>query len=94
MIWPAFNTSKEGKMTNTTSQNAELSFITPDYSGFKIVNPIPQQLRSNKITTSDRNTLVYSREGQRVHREIVILKQIQSELEETETEDLSAEASA
>ena len=50
-------------------------FINPKLGKFKIINPIPENLRKNKnIKLSPRNTIIYGREGQKVWREIVILK--------------------
>ncbi|NIA18357.1 MAG: methyltransferase domain-containing protein [Actinobacteria bacterium] len=49
--------------------------ITPGLNGFKIINPIPAGLRKNAIIKlTDRNTIIYGREGQRVWREIVVLR--------------------
>jgi len=74
MLWPTFVTNRDMRITNSTSSKTDLSFINPSYSGFKIINPIPAELRSDKIKTTNRNTLIYGREGQRVWREIVILE--------------------
>lgn len=49
--------------------------ITPNLSGFKIVNPIQENLRNNpNVNLTDRNTIIYGREGQKVWREIVVLE--------------------
>ncbi len=58
MIWPCF-----------VSQNKKDScdFINPKINGYKIIN-----INNNK-TTSDRG-IIYGREGQKVWREIVVLK--------------------
>ncbi|MCK4554054.1 RsmD family RNA methyltransferase [Candidatus Parcubacteria bacterium] len=64
MIWPIF------RVTHKVER------ITPNLGGFKIINPIPKNLQSNKaIQLTDRNTIVYGRPGQKVWREIVILRQ-------------------
>ena len=63
MIWPVFHVSQ-----STHS-------IRPNINGFKIINPIPENLRqSKKIILTDRNTIIYGREQQKVWREIVILE--------------------
>lgn len=50
-------------------------FINPKLGNFKIQNPIPEKLKRNKnIHLTNRNTIIYGREGQKVWREIVILK--------------------
>ncbi len=65
MVWPIFMKHKTYNMKQ----------ITPDLNGFEIVNPIPENLRDNKIIKlTDRNTIIYGREGQKVWREIVILQ--------------------
>ncbi len=66
MVWPIF--MKHG------TQNME--HITPNLSGLRIINPIPENLRDDKIIKlTDRNTIIYGRESQKIWREIVILKQ-------------------
>mgnify|MGYP001587760288 CR=1 FL=1 len=63
MIWPVF----QGKR--------QPDFINPNITGYKLINPIPENLRKNiflKLTA--RHTIVYGREGQRIWREIVILE--------------------
>ena len=63
MLWPVF-------MTGRAPQS-----INPNTSGFKIINPIPGILMSYPlIKLTDRETIIYGREGQRVWREIVVLK--------------------
>ena len=43
--------------------------------GWKIINPIPENLQNNKnIRLTNRNTIIYGRKGQKVWREILILK--------------------
>lgn len=65
MLWPVFMTGRHPQPIN------------PNISGFKIINPIPGILMNNSvITLTDRETIIYGREGQRVWREIVILKPI------------------
>lgn len=49
--------------------------LNPNLNGFKIVNPIPERLRDNpNIKLTNRNTIVYGREGQKIWREIVVLR--------------------
>jgi len=49
--------------------------INPDLNGFKIINPVPEYLINNKfIDLTKRNTIIYGRTGQKIWREIVILK--------------------
>jgi len=62
MIWPIFCVTRN------------LERITPSLNGFKIINPIPKNLQSNKaIQLTNRNTIIYGRQRQRVWREIIIL---------------------
>jgi tRNA G10 N-methylase Trm11 len=63
MIFPVFQTSR-GSQT-----------LSPNLNSFKIINPIPENLRDNKcIKLTNRNTIIYGRVGQKVWREIVILE--------------------
>ena len=67
IVYPAF--------TKVTADKPVLYQISPNLGGFKIVNPIPENLLSDKnIKLTNRNTIIYGREGQKVWREIVILK--------------------
>lgn len=62
MIWPVF-------------QGKHSTFIYPNTSGFKTINPFPKNLQKNiflKIT--NRGSIVYGRDGQKIWREIVVLK--------------------
>jgi len=62
MIWPVFYGDK---------------FIFPALNGFKIVNPLPENLRNDpRLKTTGRDTIVYGRPGQKVHREVVVLEKI------------------
>ncbi|MCG2690524.1 methyltransferase domain-containing protein [Candidatus Parcubacteria bacterium] len=62
MTWPIFR----------ITHNAQR--ITPDLSGFKIINPIPEYLRNDKkIKLTDRSTIIYGRERQKIWREITVL---------------------
>lgn len=66
MVWPVFNVG------DRTSKGV---FINPIYSGFEIINPLPVDLQDRKVTEqSPRNTIIYGRSGQRVWREIVVMK--------------------
>jgi tRNA G10 N-methylase Trm11 len=61
MIWPVFYKTHR---------------VSPDLSGFKIINPIPKFLQQNNfIQLTDRNTIIYGRPAQKVWREIVVLTQ-------------------
>lgn len=65
MLWPVIklNPRKPG------------TFLNPNYSGFKIVNPLPDDLQNKKYREqSSRGTIIYGREGQRIWREIVVLE--------------------
>lgn len=60
MIWPLFYGQKP---------------ITPDYTGFKMINMIPEGLRNSEfIKKNGRETIIYGRPGQKVYREIVVLE--------------------
>lgn len=64
MVWPVF----QGKRS---------TFISPKIAGFKTINLIPANLQKNiflKIT--NRGSIVYGRDGQKVWREIVILEKL------------------
>lgn len=62
MVWPSYYGQRP---------------ISPDYSGFKILNLIPPDLRTHKfIKLSQRETIIYGRPGQKVFREIVVLEKI------------------
>jgi len=63
MIWPIFHAANS------------LHQIMPNTNGFKIINPLPPALAENKnIKLTNRGTIIYGRENQRVWREIVILE--------------------
>lgn len=67
MAWPVF------------SFGAQKNFIQPDLNGFKIINPLPEELKFNKnrdriYPVSNREVFLYGRANQTVWREIVILK--------------------
>lgn len=60
MIWPLFYGQKP---------------ISPKYDGFKMINMIPENLRANQyVKKHNRDAIVYSRPGQKVYREIVVLE--------------------
>ncbi len=62
MVWPVFRATHNSQR------------ITPKLNGFKIVNPILPGLRENTIIKlTNRSTIIYGREGQKVWREIVVL---------------------
>jgi len=65
IIFPVFRTQNTSR------------YITPNLNGFKVINPIPASLQNNKlIKLTNRQTIIYGREGQKVWREIVILDKI------------------
>jgi len=62
MIWPIFYGQRP---------------ISPDYSGFKLLNMIPEPLRGSEfIRKHKRDTIIYGRPGQKVYREVVVLEKI------------------
>lgn len=63
MAWPVFHA------------RPKLKKITPEVGGFKIINPLPPAWQKNPIIElTSRQTIIYGRPGQKVWREIVILK--------------------
>jgi tRNA G10 N-methylase Trm11 len=49
-------------------------FLNPKLNGFKVISAIPQELKNNpQIKLTNRNSIIYGREGQKVWREIVVL---------------------
>ena len=80
IIWPVFQKkplSLRGSASDRSNlANADIAgTLNPNLDNFKIINPIPENLRHDKrIKLTDRNTIIYGREGQKVWREIVILK--------------------
>jgi len=63
MVWPVFNITQNMK------------YINPKLNEFRIVNPISSDWRSHRIIKlTNRNTIIYGRPGQKIWREIVILK--------------------
>jgi len=51
--------------------------LQADLYGFKIINPIPEFLWGDKnIKLTERKTIIYGREGQKIWREIVILEKM------------------
>jgi len=62
MVWPIFYGQRP---------------MTPNYSGFKILNMVPADLRQSEfIKKNNRDTIIYGRPGQKVYREIVVLEKI------------------
>lgn len=63
MIWPILSSFKQQ------------TFLSPKLHGLKITNPIPEKIKNNRIIKlTNRSTIVYGREGQKVWREIVVLE--------------------
>lgn len=68
MLWPCLT-------KKFTSKNNRLIFMDPQFNGFEIVPPLPEEIINHPaVKISPRQTLIYGREGQRVWREVVILK--------------------
>ncbi len=62
MIWPMFYGQRP---------------ITPNYQGFKILDMIPESLKTSKfIKKNQRPSIIYGRPGQKVFREVVVLEKI------------------
>jgi len=62
MVWPIF--FDKGKNI----------FLNPNLNGYQIINPVPTNLQKNAfIKLTERQTMVYGRENQKVWREIVVL---------------------
>ncbi|MFW5885258.1 MAG: TRM11 family SAM-dependent methyltransferase [Patescibacteria group bacterium] len=59
MIWPVFKSKRKSVMLN------------PETGGFKMIQMLPRELN---LKTTKRGTIIYGRKGQRVWREIVVLK--------------------
>jgi len=63
MIWPVF------------CEKQKNIFLNLDLIGFKIINPMPENLQKNIfVKLTNRNTIIYGREQQKIWREIVVLK--------------------
>ena len=55
-------------------KNQDSIQLNPNLDDYSIMSPIPKELSANSIIkTTNRNTIIYGREGQKVWREIVIL---------------------
>jgi len=63
MVWPIF----------TPIAGHGAGFLSPDISGWKKIDLIPDALKG-KVRTNFRGNIVYGREGQKVWREIVVLR--------------------
>lgn len=72
MIWPIFTKkTKSGSNQMLFASNINQTL----FNGFKIINPIPRELKNNKfIKLTQRNTIIYGREGQKIWREIIFLQ--------------------
>ncbi|MCD4694329.1 methyltransferase domain-containing protein [bacterium] len=64
MVWPVFEKGE--------------TFINPNLNKLKIINPLQNKNNFQGFITSKRNTIIYSRDNQRVYREIIILKKEKS----------------
>ncbi len=65
MIWPVFRVDNDNIMLNTKN--------ILKYSSFEIINPL-KDFDYKVLKLTNRNTIIYGREGQKVWREIVILE--------------------
>jgi len=53
----------------------DFHFMNPNLDGWQVINPLPENLQE-KLHTTRRGTIVYGRPGQKVYREIVVLKKL------------------
>lgn len=51
----------------------DFHFLSPNLDGWQVINILPENLR-DKLHTTRRGTIVYGRSGQKVYREIIVLK--------------------
>lgn len=57
--------------------NNKEGFIYPNLDGYKIINPVPLSLQNNKfIKLTNRDTIIYGREGQKIWREVAVFRKI------------------
>lgn len=63
MVWPVFKNKQKDLL------------ITPNIDGFKIISPMTSQIKK-QLAITNRDTIIYGRENQKVWREIVILKKL------------------
>lgn len=64
-----------GKIVMALPVFKEKNYINPNLHNFKIIHTIPKKFQENKIINiTNRNTIVYGRPGQKVWREIIVLK--------------------
>jgi tRNA G10 N-methylase Trm11 len=54
-------------------ERPDFHFLNPNLEGWQVINPLPENLQSILHTTR-RGTIVYGRPGQKVWREIIVLK--------------------
>ena len=59
----------------TEGARPDFHFMNPNLDAWQIVNPLPENLQE-KLHTTRRGTIVYGRSGQKVYREIVVLKKL------------------
>ncbi len=63
IVWPSFYSKRKN------------IFLNPNLAGLKIINPIPENLRTNIfVKLTGRDTIIYGRELQKVWREIVVME--------------------
>lgn len=61
----------------TEGERPDWHFLNPNLDGWQIINPLPENLQQT-LHAARRGTIVYGRPGQKVWREIVILKKSKS----------------
>jgi tRNA G10 N-methylase Trm11 len=57
----------------TEGPRPDFHFINPNLDGWQVINPLPENLQQI-LNTTRRGTIVYGRPGQKVRREIIVLK--------------------
>lgn len=80
MVWPIFiqKNKKTYLFKNYGTDIQETNYTKFIKDNFEIKNLIPGKIRNHDILNfTDRDTIVYGREGQRVWREIVVLKGVE-----------------
>ncbi len=73
MIWPVFKSPLDKGGLGDFS----LFKLNPSLNNFKIISPIPEILKKNPVVKlTDRNTIIYGRDQQKVWREVVTMRKI------------------
>ncbi|MDO8592923.1 MAG: methyltransferase domain-containing protein [bacterium] len=76
MIWPVFQRAPSVIPAKAGIQKGTIAgTLHPNLSGFTILNPIPANLQKNIfLKLTNRQTIIYGRDGQKVWREIAVLE--------------------